>query len=165
MTRIARYDGPRGDLRWSFEIAEDSARQLESYIDDGDVLVAYADDEPVGHLQLVASSDRTAEIKNMAVVARYRRHGVGRALVARAIEVSRDQGRAELLVRTATADIGNLRFYQRLGFRCAAIEPDAFTPANGYPPGLESDGIPVRDAILLSLDLANTPPLEKQLYA
>ena len=152
--RIVRRRGPRHDLRVLFEMAEDSPRQLESYIDDGEVLVAYAETGPVGHLQLVASGDHAAEIKNMAVAARYRRHGIGRALVNRAIGICRDQGLTRLLVRAATADIGNLRFYQRLGFRFVAIEPDAFALANGYPAGLEADGIAVRDAVLLAQDLA-----------
>jgi hypothetical protein len=38
-----------------------------------------------------------------------------------------------ILVATAAADIGNLRFYQRQGFRMRSVERDAFTPATGYP--------------------------------
>jgi hypothetical protein len=33
------------------------------------------------------------------------------------------------------------------------IERDAFTPAHGYPEGLTSDGLPVRDRVWLTLDL------------
>jgi hypothetical protein len=66
----------------------------------------------------------------------------------------RDEGRLTLVVATAAADIGNLRFYQRLGFRMRSIERDAFTPATGYPPGLEIDGIELRDRVWLDLPLA-----------
>ena len=59
---------------------------------------------------------------------------------------------------TATADIGNLRFYQRLGFRMRAIERDAFTPATGYPSDLEADGIPVRDRVWLDMRLNRADP-------
>jgi hypothetical protein len=48
---------------------------------------------------------------------------------------------------TATADVGNLRFYQRCGFRLTHVVPDAFGPAQGYPPGLEVDGIPLLDQV------------------
>ena len=58
-----------------------------------------------------------------------------------------------LRVATGAADTGNLRFYQRLGFRMRSIERDAFTPANGYPPGLEIDGIELRDRVWLDLRL------------
>jgi hypothetical protein len=58
-----------------------------------------------------------------------------------------DAGR--VLVATAAADIGNLRFYQRQGFRMRSVERDAFTPATGYPPGLLIDGIELRDRVWL----------------
>jgi hypothetical protein len=54
-----------------------------------------------------------------------------------------------ILVATAAADIGNLRFYQRQGFRMRSVERDAFTPATGYPPGLLIDGIELRDRVWL----------------
>jgi hypothetical protein len=54
-----------------------------------------------------------------------------------------------ILVATAAADIGNLRFYQRQGFRMRSVERDAFTPATGYPLGLRIDGIELRDRVWL----------------
>ena len=74
-----------------------------------------------------------------------RGRGVGRALVEAAVALARREGRSTVLVATAAADTGNLRFYQRLGFRLRAVERDAFTEATGYPPGLEIDGVPLRD--------------------
>jgi hypothetical protein len=50
-------------------------------------------------------------------------------------------------VATAAADVGNLRFYQRQGFRIRPAERDAFTAATGYPPGLQIDGIALRDRV------------------
>jgi hypothetical protein len=61
-----------------------------------------------------------------------------------------------VLVATASADTGNLRFYQRLGFRMLRIQRDAFTTAHGYPDGLTIDGIPLRDRVWLTLDLQQT---------
>jgi hypothetical protein len=58
-----------------------------------------------------------------------------------------DAGR--VLVATAAADIGNLRFYQRQGFRMRSVERDAFTPATGYPPGLLIDDIELQDRVWL----------------
>jgi ribosomal protein S18 acetylase RimI-like enzyme len=140
-------------------MAEDSAAQLNAYIDDGDVLVAQNAGEIVGHLQLIPRDPISGEIKNLAVLPAFRRRGVGSALVRQAIDIARHNGWNALVVRTATADTGNLRFYQRLGFRCVAIEPDAFTAASGYPANLMIDGIPLRDAIVLSQSLQGTGPL------
>jgi hypothetical protein len=52
-------------------------------------------------------------------------------------------------VVAAAADVGNLRFYQRQGFRMRSIERDACTPATGYPPGISIDGIGLRDRVWL----------------
>ena len=41
--RIERHTGPRSELRALFELAEDSAAELDGYIDAGEVLVAVED--------------------------------------------------------------------------------------------------------------------------
>src|SRR5581483_3389093 len=75
--RVERHTGPHGDLRALFEEAEDSAHQLDTYLDAGEVLVAIAHDKVVGHLQLVQTADANAsEIKNMAVDAHHRGRGI-----------------------------------------------------------------------------------------
>ena len=58
-----------------------------------------------------------------------------------------------MVVATAAADTGDLRFYQRNEFRLLRVERDAFTVEDGYPDGLTIDGIPLRDRIWLSLAL------------
>ena len=151
---VSRHAGTRSDLRRLFEEAEDSARELDTYIDDGEVLVAIAGDRVVGHLQLIdRPADRASEIKNMAVEATYRGRGIGRMLVEEAIALAHARGHSTVTVATACADIGNLRFYQRAGFRMRAIERDAFTPIVGYPAGLTIDGIPLQDRVWLDLQL------------
>jgi GNAT superfamily N-acetyltransferase len=157
--RVERHAGPRGELRLLFEEAEDSARELERYIDEGEVLVAIAQDRVIGHLQLIGDRDgKGSEIKNMAVDATHRGRGIGRLLIEGAIDLAQSDGRRTLTVATAAADIGNLRFYQRAGFRMREIERDAFLPAVGYPAGLMIDGIRVRDRVWLELELEPVKP-------
>ena len=147
---IQEHAGPRRELRALFELAEDSRQELDAYIDAGRVLVAVEGGKPVGHLQLTDTGEPdTVELKNMAVLESHQRRGVGSALVAAAVERLRHGGRSRLVVATAAADVGNLRFYQRLGFRMVSIERDAFTPQAGYPEDLDVDGIPLRDRVWL----------------
>jgi GNAT superfamily N-acetyltransferase len=150
--RVEPYTGPREELRPLFELAEDSPTELDSYLHAGTILVARSGPEVVGHLQLV-DTDTTGqvELKNMAVREEAQGRGVGRRLVRAAVDLVRTQAgpAATLLVATAAADVGNLRFYQRQGFRMRAVERDAFTPADGYPAGIRIDGIPLRDRVWL----------------
>jgi GNAT superfamily N-acetyltransferase len=154
--RIERHAGPREELRPLFELAEDSAAELDAYIDAGRVLIASDGDRVLGHLQLVkTASPFEAEVKNMAVLESHQGRGIGRALIEAALELARAEGRSSLIVATAAADIGNLRFYQRMGFRLRSIERDAFTEATGYPRGLEIDGIELRDRVWLDRSVAD----------
>jgi ribosomal protein S18 acetylase RimI-like enzyme len=155
--RIEHHRGSRDALRALFEEAEDSPQQLDSYIDAGEVLVATEGQSVVGHLQLIEVADEHAsEIKNMAVDREHRGRGIGRMLVHSAADLARAKGHSRLTVATAAADIGNLRFYQRVGFRIRAIERDAFSSATGYAPDASVDGIPLRDRVWLDLDLASS---------
>jgi predicted N-acetyltransferase YhbS len=152
---IERYEGPRRALRELFELAEDSALQLDSYIEDGRVLVAReGTGEIVGHLQLVPGARAgLVEIKNLAVRPERQGTGIGRRLVAQSLDVCRHEGATKVEVVTAVADIDNVRFYQRCGFRAISIERDSFSEAKGYPPDLVADGIPVRDSIVFDVSL------------
>ena len=157
--RVEPYHGPREDLRGLFELAEDSAAELDSYLHAGRVLVAVVGADVVGHLQLV-ETDRPgqAEIKNMAVRRDMQGRGVGGLLVRAAIDLLAAEAGTALLAATAAADVGNLRFYQRQGFRMRSIERDAFTPAARYPPGTRIDGIELRDRVWLDHPLGPSPP-------
>ena len=151
---IRWHTGAREKLRPLFALAEDSPEQLETYLHLGRVLVALEEGSMVGHLQIV-DSDTAGEIelKSMAVVDQRQRRGIGRAMVERAVAESRADGARMMLVATATADTGNLRFYQRQGFRMLRIERDAFTTSGGYPDGLTLEGIPLRDRVWLTRPL------------
>lgn len=143
------HEGDREGLRELFELAEDSAQQLAHYFPLGRVLVASRGCTVVGHLQLVLNpaDEAELELKNMAVRPVDQGMGVGRALVQEAVRQARAAGYARMVVATAAADIGNLRFYQRVGFRIRSVEPDAFTPATGYPDRTVIDGIQLRDRV------------------
>lgn len=161
--RIEVYGGPRDSLRVLFELAEDSTAELDSYIDDGRVLVAVSGGEVIGHLQLTGTGDPgQVEIKNMAVREERQGQGVGRRLVQAAVDLAAAEAVTTLLVATAAADIGNLRFYQRQGFRMRSVERDAFTPATGYPAGLRIDGIELRDRVWLDREVSATPDGEQR---
>jgi GNAT superfamily N-acetyltransferase len=147
---IEWFEGSRDELADLFAQADDSAAAVSAYRDLGRVLVARDGAALIGHLQLVTDdSGGAAEVKSVAVREDRQGTGVGRMLLERAVAACREEGRSVLVVATAAADVGALRFYQRLGFRLLRVERDAFTPDAGYPE-IEIDGIPLRDRVWLS---------------
>jgi ribosomal protein S18 acetylase RimI-like enzyme len=155
--RIEAYSGDRERLRPLFELAEDSRAALDSYLPAGRVLVATTGAESAGHLQLVGTDQPgLSEIRNMAVRPDLQGRGIGSRLVEAAALLVAAEGGTGLLVGTAAADVGNLRFYQRQGFRVRSVDRDAYTPAAGYEPGLRIDGIPLRDRVWLDRPLGSS---------
>lgn len=150
---INDFIGDREMLRPLFRMADDSDGAIDRYLEAGDILAARAEGAVIGYLQLVATSDDgTVELKSMAVVDGRRGAGVGRALAEEAVRRCRDRGARRILVATAAADTGSLRFYQRLQFRMLRVERDAFGSDAGYD-GIVIDGIPLRDRVWLDREL------------
>jgi ribosomal protein S18 acetylase RimI-like enzyme len=150
--QVRLFEGDREVLRPLFREADDSEQGIDAYLPLGDIFVAEESGEVVGHLQLVGEGAEV-ELKSLAVAEEQRGGGVGRALVAAAIRSCRERGVRRITVSTAAADTGNLRFYQRQGFRLLSIERDVFGPDAGYPDGIVIDGIPLRDRVWLDQEL------------
>jgi GNAT superfamily N-acetyltransferase len=148
--RVEPYAGDRHDLLWSFRLAEDSESSLAGYLERGLVWVARgADGSVVGHLQAIPHG-QAWEVLNTAVAEDRRGEGIGRLMLEAAVDAARTAGVTRVVVATAAADIGNLRFYQRCGFRMERVVRDAFTPETGYPDPIDIDGIPLRDQVWFS---------------
>ena len=151
---IGQYDEDRALLLPLFTLADDSAAQIAAYISRGEVLVARDAELVIGHLQIVETGDAGVfELKSMAVTEQRQREGIGARLVEAALTHCRAHNGRRLIVSTAAADTGNLRFYQRRGFRMSRIVRDVFTPSNGYVEDAVIDGIKLRDQVFLDLNL------------
>ena len=153
--RIEPYLGDRATLLPLFALADDSPTQVAAYLPLGEILVARNGAQVVGHAQVLASeAPGEFELKSLAVLEERQGAGIGRDLVAAVVASCRERGGRRLIVSTAAASVGTLRFYQRQGFRMYRIVQDAFGPSNGYPDGLLIDGIPLRDQVFLELALS-----------
>jgi ribosomal protein S18 acetylase RimI-like enzyme len=146
---VELFRGSRSELLPLFAQADDSLVEINAYLEAGEVLVARRAQRIIGHVQLIASGGDW-EIKSVAVIEKQQGRGIGAALVRAALDRAFAAGASRVLVATATADIANLRFYQCLGFRMDRVERDIFSVDRGYP-GLEVDGIPVRDRVWFSI--------------
>lgn len=154
---IQMHEGNRSKLLSLFALADDSPLQISKYMDLGALLVAQDGDGIIGYAQVIETSEpAVSELKSIAVHPAHQRIGIGRELVRAAIRYCRQRAVARLIVSTAAADTGNLKFYQLQGFRLYQIVRDVFVPSKGYPEGLMIDGIPLRDQVWLELNMPLT---------
>lgn len=154
MIRIEPFQDDRNSLLPLFALADDSLTQISGYLASGVVLVARDNNGIVGHVQIVVTDDANVhEIKSLSVRASRRGAGIGCMLVDAAVAHCAKQNAQSVIVSTAAADIGNLRFYQRRGFRMDHVVRDAFGPATGYADDAMVDGIPLRDQLFFKREL------------
>ena len=137
-----------------FKLADDSERQILSYLYRGEILFASQSGQPLGHaLILEQEVPKILELKSIAVVERRQGQGIGGMLMKAAVSYCRTQEAKALKVSTSIADSQALGFYLRHGFRASAIVRDAFTVEHGYPKYAADGRIPLNDAIELELAL------------
>jgi hypothetical protein len=107
---------------------------VATYISLGEVYVARHGELIVGYAQIVESEDPPEfELKSLAVIEARQGEGIGRDLVGAVVARCRERDGRRLIVSTAAAAVGTLRFYQRRGFRMYRVVQDAFGPSTGYP--------------------------------
>jgi len=153
MLEFSLHDGPRNALASLFAEADDSASEIASYKDLGEIIVARRDGIVVGQAQIVETAEAgVLELKSLAVYEEWRSQGIGGALVRATVEHCCERHATLLLVATAAASIGALQFYQRLGFRLRRVIRDFYVPERGYR-RLEINGIPLLDEVILDLAL------------
>lgn len=129
--------------RKSFE-AELTGNPLARYL----VAETPAEGEPMmaGYAGLWAIGGE-GHITNVAVHPDFRRKGMGRALVGRLIEKTRQEGLTDYTLEVRAGNLAAIRLYEGFGFREAGIRPGYYEDNN-------------EDAILMWLHLGGTPGTE-----
>jgi putative acetyltransferase len=109
---IARY----------FVLEERDDRQLENpvavYIDTGGaILIAELAGRPIGCVALAPDGTGAWELSKMAVASELRGHGIGRKLLAAAVDHAREMGARSLFLGTSTKLPSAVHLYETFGFR------------------------------------------------
>lgn len=135
-------------------LADDSEPEVRGYYQKGD-LYAYDDGTgtAVGMVLAIPEADGTVELKAVAVDEALHGRGVGTRMLAAVLTDLKARGVKHVVVGTSSSGIGQLAYYQKAGFRLARVERDFFSPARGYPEGLEENGIPLRDMVWMDQEL------------
>jgi ribosomal protein S18 acetylase RimI-like enzyme len=121
---------------------------------DHPMLVAAENGRLVGVLTYVV---RGADCEVLTLHVDDRRRGLGSTLIAEMKEIARRAGCTRLWVITTNDNVNALRFYQRRGFRLAAVRAGAVDASRARLkpeiPAIGAHGIPIRDEIELEQEL------------
>ena len=122
---------------------------------DHPMLIAETDaGQPAGLLTYI---ERDGECEVLTLHAVRQRAGVGSALIASIRDLAASHGCRRLWVVTTNDNVDALRFYQRRGFRLAALRPGAVDESRrslkAEIPAIGDHGIPLRDELELEIRL------------
>lgn len=128
-------------------LADPSEQRIREYLAGAHAFAGVKNGATVGVLVLRVRDAAHVEIMNVAVADAHQRTGIGRALLEFAAAYAKENGASRLHVGTGNSSFGELRFYQRLGFRVAGVSPDYFVD---YHPPIYEEGVRCLDMIHLT---------------
>jgi ribosomal protein S18 acetylase RimI-like enzyme len=101
---------------------------LSGYLDAPDkaVFLAYLDGSVAGRVVLSEGWNRHAWIEDIAVDARRRRAGVGRALMNRAVAWAMERGLPGVRLETQSNNVTACRFYESCGYQLGGFDRDLY---------------------------------------
>jgi ribosomal protein S18 acetylase RimI-like enzyme len=149
MVELRVVDGDRASWLPLLLEADESEAIVRTYLDDGTLLAIREGDSDVGVVLLIRDGDEM-EIKNLAIATGSRGRGIGRDAIGLITAWSRNAGARSLVVGTADASRGALRFYRRTGFRTNSIRAGFF---DAYPVPIWEDGVRAHDMVMLRMEL------------
>lgn len=102
-------------------------QELGARLSKGDGLYLVAEDAPAAKLVALLDLERqqwhnAAKVWNILIDQAYRRRGLGRELMGRAIAWARSQGLRGIVLETQTNNLAACRFYQVMGFKLCGID-------------------------------------------
>lgn len=125
-------------LRWGLQHLSDTIYRMD------------VDSELVGAVSMRWRDD-PCEIEEIGITPDRQGQGLGRELIGWLLEEARGRGKREMIVGTPNASIGNIAFYQRVGFRMDHIRHDYF---RYYREPRYENGIEVRDLLVFRRELS-----------
>jgi ribosomal protein S18 acetylase RimI-like enzyme len=107
-------------------------KDYREYLTDPDkaIFFAYADGDLAGQIRMVKWWNAYAYVDDIAVEPRFRKHGVGRALLERGIEWARTKGFPGVMLETQDINVPACRLYQRCGFELGGFDRNLYKALN-----------------------------------
>lgn len=148
MIKYSKYTGNKRDQYMRlFLIGDEDESKVREYINQGCLFLAEQSNTAVAVAIVVPTSDgNVGELKNIAVDAKAQGQGIRSKMIAYVFEQARDRYNT-ILVGTGDADVQNILFYLKNGFRFSGIKKDFF---DEYKEQIISNGVVLKDMVLLT---------------
>lgn len=140
-------------------LADPSEEKIRSYLSKSNCFVVASDAQVVGACVVQPRGAEAYELMSIAVRPDRQKSGYGTALLKWVIDFFGKSGARRLDVGTGTFGY-QLAFYQRHGFRVAAIDRDFFV--TNYPEPIFEDGIQLFDMLRLTLNYRTTAAASRE---
>jgi len=107
-------------------------KDYSAYISNPDKIVyfAYADVDLAGQITISKHWNAYAWIDDFAVDTRFRRRGVGRALMQKAVDWAREKNLPGIMLETQDVNIPACRFYENFGFKLRGFDTHLYKGLN-----------------------------------
>lgn len=147
MIKYSKYTGNKRDQYMRlFLIGDEDESKVREYINQGCLFLAEQSNTAVAVAIVVPTSDgNVGELKNIAVDAKAQGQGIGSKMIAYVFEQARDRYNT-ILVGTGDADVQNILFYLKNGFRFSGIKRFF----DEYKEQIISNGVVLKDMVLLT---------------
>jgi ribosomal protein S18 acetylase RimI-like enzyme len=132
-------------------LSDPSEEVIAEYIDQCTKFMARLDTDIVGALLLLKTRPRTMEIMNVSVYEEYQNKGIGKQLIANAIEFTKASRMKTLEIGTGNPGVIQMMLYQKCGFRIIGVELDYFR--KNHAERIFENGIECRDMIRMRMEL------------
>ncbi|NWK84245.1 GNAT family N-acetyltransferase [Staphylococcus sp. GSSP0090] len=126
-------------------LADPSKKLILEYLKNGKCFVYKENDEIIGCYVLQEINTDKIELVNIAVLESKQGSGIGKKLLANAFDYAKEMGYKELEVGTGNSSIGQIAFYQKMGFRICNIDIGFYDRT--YNKKIYENGILCRDMI------------------
>ncbi|UXS59924.1 GNAT family N-acetyltransferase [Staphylococcus ureilyticus] len=126
-------------------LADPSKKLILEYLENGECFIYKENNQIIGCYVLQEINTDKIELVNIAVLESKQGLGIGKKLLANAFEYAKEKGYKEMEIGTGNSSIGQIAFYQKMGFRMCEIDIGFFD--RNYNEEISENGILCRDMI------------------
>lgn len=132
-------------------LADPSEEMIDSYLHKSICYIHRENEKIVGVIVIIDTRPLTREIINVSVQEDHHNRGIGKALVLKAIERSKNDGIKTIEIGTGNPGVVQMLLYQKCGFRIVGVDPDHFRIH--YKERIFENGIECRDMVRMRMEL------------